>query len=114
MKFFVFLLLAFSIILNTALAKQSFKSLAVQSKQTHNTNIYSKHWFGQLPLLGSKNNPLLVHDIFIISFDLEKKFPLWVAYHLSPAIVWGDLKAERKYYFRSSFISCSVPESQRL
>lgn len=97
MNFFIFLLLAFPIVLNKTLAKQSFESLAVRSKQIQNTNVYSKHWFGKLPLPENSKNPLLVHDIFIISFDLEKKFPFWVAYYLSPAIVWGDLKARRKY-----------------
>lgn len=99
MKFFIFLLFIFSIILNTVLARQNFESPAVHSGKTQNKNtgIYSKHWFGRLPLPGDRKNPLLIHDIFIISFDLKKKFPLWIAYHLSPAIVWGDLKAERKY-----------------
>ena len=62
-----------------------------------NTEIYSKHWFGALPLPKHSKTPLLIHDIFTISFDVEKKFPLWIAYHLSPAIVWGKLKEERKY-----------------
>ena len=57
--------------------------------------LYSKHWFGQLPFFNK--NFILIHDIFIISFDAEKKFPTWIAYQLSPALVWGKLKAERKY-----------------
>ena len=59
-------------------------------------NIYSDHWFGSLPHKDKKET-LLIHDIFIISFDLDKKFPLWTAYKLSPSVVWGKLKAERKY-----------------
>ena len=58
--------------------------------------IYSKHWMGELPFR-SKTDILLLHDIFVISFNLEKKFPSWTAYKLSPALVWGKLKAERKY-----------------
>ena len=100
MKFFILLFFLFSInllIFTNALAKQNSKSLFVNLKQTQNTkSIYSKHWFGKLPTLNNKN-PLLIHDIFIISFDLEKKFPVWVAYHLSPSLVWGGLKEERKY-----------------
>ena len=57
--------------------------------------LYSKHWFGRLPL--RNKNFVLVHDIFIISFDTEKKFPTWVAYQLAPSLVWGQLKLERKY-----------------
>ena len=58
--------------------------------------IYSHHWLGKLPF-SSKKDVLLIHDIFVISFNLEKKFPSWTAYKLSPALVWGKLKAERKY-----------------
>ena len=67
--------------------------LADSSIKEIKPHIYSHHWWGALP--HSEN--LLVHDIFIISFDSEKNFPDWVAYHLSPALVWGQLKAERKY-----------------
>ena len=62
-----------------------------------NPSIYSRHWFGRLPLIKGDKNLLLIHDIFIISFDQEKKFPTWVAYRLSPDLVWGDIKADRKY-----------------
>ena len=58
--------------------------------------IYSDHWQGKLPFR-SKKDVLLIHDIFVISFNLEKKLPSWTAYKLSPALVWGKLKAERKY-----------------
>ncbi|MDE0092857.1 MAG: DNA/RNA non-specific endonuclease [Oligoflexia bacterium] len=59
-------------------------------------NLYSDHWWDSLPFSGKKE-ALLIHDIFIVSFDLDKKFPAWIAYKLSPALVWGKLKAERKY-----------------
>lgn len=87
--------LSFFLILffNFAFGKQHPPSSAIEQE----TKIYSKHWFGKLPLTKNKNNPLLVHDIFIISYNLEKKFPDWVAYHLSPALVWGKLKEKRKY-----------------
>ena len=57
--------------------------------------IYSHHWWGKLPL--RKQDQILAHDIFMISFDRDKKFPAWTAYKLSPSLVWGHLKAERKY-----------------
>ncbi len=63
--------------------------------EANSSPIHSKHWFWPLPWI--KGNPLLIHDIFIISFNLEKKFPSWIAYHLSPALLWGQIKAERKY-----------------
>ncbi|MCZ0931965.1 MAG: DNA/RNA non-specific endonuclease [Oligoflexia bacterium] len=59
-------------------------------------NIYSEHWWGKLPFR-DKRDVLLIHDIFVISFNLDKKFPAWTAYKLSPFTVWGQLKAERKY-----------------
>ncbi|MCY4321062.1 MAG: DNA/RNA non-specific endonuclease [Bdellovibrionaceae bacterium] len=59
-------------------------------------NIYSDHWWGALPLKNNKDK-ILIHDIFIISFDTDKKFPTWLMYKLSPSLVWGKLKAERKY-----------------
>ena len=58
--------------------------------------IYSDHWWGQLPVRNKKDR-ILMHDIFVISFNLDKKFPTWLAYKLSPSLVWGRLKAERKY-----------------
>jgi len=64
--------------------------------KTEAPSIHSHHWIGSLPLLKTKH-VLLVHNIFIVAFDLEKKFPAWLAYHLSPALVWGNLKEERKY-----------------
>lgn len=60
--------------------------------------IYSQHWFGPLPLLSSDHNkPLLFHDIFVILFDPEKRFPVYLAYRLNPHLIWGELKTERKY-----------------
>lgn len=66
-----------------------------QTQSEDQPSIHSKHWPGRLPI--EKNKPLLIHDIFIISFDPEKRLARYVAYHLSPAVVWGHLKAERKY-----------------
>ncbi len=94
MRFFIFLLFFTSINLisvNTVTAKQK------SSRQIQNRKLFSKHWFGTLPFSQNSKNPLLIHDIFVISFDVKKKIPLWIAYQLSPAVVWGDLKAERKY-----------------
>lgn len=100
MSFFTLLFFIFSTNFtssSTALAKQNSKILVPHSTQIQKTKIHSRHWFGTLPLPKGDNKTLLIHNIFIISFDLEKKFPVWVAYQLSPSIVWGDLKAERKY-----------------
>ena len=98
MKFFTLLYFAFVtsfLINNQALTKQNFESFSKNSTQI--AKLYSKHWFGKAPFLKNNRNPLLIHDIFILSFDLEKKFPSWIAYHLSPASMWGYLKEERKY-----------------
>ena len=96
MKFLIILFFLFTIGLYSSgtFTKQNLQP-AKSSEQ--NTTIYSKHWFGKLPLLENNKKPLLIHDIFITFFDLEKKFPVWTAYHLSPAVVWGNLKEERKY-----------------
>ena len=94
MRYFILFLVVFC---HISLAKKFSEPPFIQSKAAQNTIIRSKHWFGRLPLPKNNKNPLLIHDIFIISFDLEKKFPLWVAYHLSPMLVWGNLKEERKY-----------------
>lgn len=91
--FFIFTVLFYII---SALAGQKKKSVDFPLKSEQSLNIYSKHWFGKLPLKEA-NKPLLVHDIFIILFDLEKKFPVWAAYNLSPALVWGGLREKRKY-----------------
>ena len=88
---FVFCLSLFFIFSSSFSA--SFVSPSLSSKESH---IYSEHWWGALPFRAEKK-ALLIHDIFVISFDLDKKFPAWVAYKLSPALVWGKLKAERKY-----------------
>ena len=95
MRYFLLSLVIFSF--NISLAENISSLPTGWPKGAQNTIIRSKHWFGSLPLPKDNKNPLLIHDIFIISFDLEKKFPLWIAYHLSPALVWGNLKEERKY-----------------
>lgn len=76
---------------------------------------YSKHWFGAKPYIKNKNlsqhqsqkntknfkqndqNILLIYDLFIILFDTDKKFTRWIAYHLSPDLIWGKLKVRRNY-----------------
>ena len=95
----LFLLTLFisSIVTNKVSAKQNPRLFYSQPKQIQNTKIYSKHWFGSLPISKNNKNLLLIHNIFVISFDTKKRLPVWTAYHLSPAIVWGNLKAERKY-----------------
>ena len=60
--------------------------------------IYSRHWFGPLPLQPSdQGKPLLFHDIFVILFEPETRFPIYLAYRLDPHLIWGELKTERKY-----------------
>ena len=66
------------------------------SRSSEWLNVYTDHWWGKLPVK-DKKGVLLAHDIFVIFFDLDKKFPTWIAYRLSPSLVWGRLKAERKY-----------------
>ena len=96
-KIFIFLFVIFSINSHPLLAQQNVKTFVQDSKQIQNTNTYSKHWFGTLPFVKNTQQSLLIHDIFILSFDLEKKLPSWVAYQLSPTLVWGELKEQRKY-----------------
>lgn len=74
----------------------SFARQQLSDQKTTESFIYSKHWLDKLPLT-KKQDLLLIHDLFIISFNLEKKFPAWITYQLSPNLVWGDLKAARKY-----------------
>ena len=54
---------------------------------------YSHHWWGALP----EGKNILIHDLFIISIDEEKKLAQWVAYRLTPGLMWGELKSARKY-----------------
>jgi len=99
MNFFISLFLTVFVnsIISSQLLAQPANFISIKSNQAQNTKIYSNHWFGSLPIPKNSKNPLLIHNIFIISFDIEKKLPLWTAYHLSPALVWGELKAKRKY-----------------
>lgn len=76
--------------LNRPLAS-SLNSLNLELK------IYSKHWPMALPLKNLVKYPLVFHHIFTLQFDLNKKFPVYIAYHLSPQIVWGGLKTKRDY-----------------
>lgn len=57
--------------------------------------LYSRHWFGSMPWFLKKENILLAHHIFFISFNVTTGYPDWVAYELNPHTLWGDLKAER-------------------
>lgn len=57
--------------------------------------LYSRHWFGSMSWFSKKENILLAHHIFFISFNVNTGFPDWVAYELTPHTVYGDLKAER-------------------
>lgn len=64
---------------------------------------HSKHWIGRAPCRkGGAGKikgrpPLIIYDIFAISFDLRTKFPEWAAYHLDPSLTWGGLKEKREY-----------------
>lgn len=58
--------------------------------------LYSRHWFGSIPWLSKEKGILLAHRIFFISFNVTTGFPDWMAYELSPHIIYGELKAERK------------------
>ena len=97
MKVFVFLACFLPLNFSHATTKLNPNLSLTSVGQIQKTKISSKHWFGELPLSRNSTKLLLAHDIFIISFDVEKRFPSWVAYHLSPALVWGDLKSRRKY-----------------
>ena len=101
MNFFILVIffIYFANLVNFSKAEiQSIPELfSISPKQTQKVRSYSKHWFGELPQPRGSQKLLLIHDIFIISFDLEKKFPSWVAYHLSPDLAWGGLKLRRKY-----------------
>ena len=57
--------------------------------------LYSHHWFGPASGFSKENSWLLNHHIFVISFNKETGFPDWVAYELTPGLLWGRLKAER-------------------
>ena len=98
-EFFIFLFLSIALSPVKAIEKSKTKQAEKKSERSLSNSslpsIYSKHWYGTLPTIDK--DLLLIHNIFIISFDLEKKFPTWVAYQLSPSFVWGHLKLKRKY-----------------
>ena len=76
------------------------KEKAVDSLSKKSPSIYSSHWHGNRPISTAKNNEqemLLVYDLFTVSFDPQKRFSRWLAYQLSPYLVWGFLKAERHF-----------------
>ena len=76
------------------ISNASKKESSVKSEESF-LPLYSSHWFGSMPWFSKENSVLLVHHIFVISFNLTTGFPDWVAYKLTPQIVWGNLKAER-------------------
>ena len=97
MKYFFYGFLLINLFVKPSPAQQIDKKVFTKlADKNRETPIYSKHWLDKLPSL-KKHNPLLIHDLFLISFDLDKKFPSWIAYQLSPGLVWGELKAKRKY-----------------
>ena len=61
--------------------------------------IYSRHWEDPpLPALGKETkNILLIHDLFVLSFNPNRRLSDWMAYELSPAVVWGSLQEDRKW-----------------
>ena len=61
--------------------------------QESSSDYYSHHWWGKLP----EGKKILIHELFIISFDEEKNLAQWVAYQLNPGLMWGELKSARKY-----------------
>lgn len=84
--------------------KQASLSIEVPKKSTPLKNqkddffpsLYSRHWFGSIPWFSKETNILLAHRIFFISFNITTGFSDWIAYELTPGIVYGELKAERK------------------
>ena len=86
-----------SLVLTSALAEGEINSPSSSSKMPEALSIRSVHWPFKLPIPSSKHKILLAHDIFIAFFDLEKKFPSWLAYRLSPELVYGNLKLKRDY-----------------
>ena len=60
------------------------------------SQIHSRHWY-EMPQSSSDKNFLLIYDLFVISFNGKTRFPDWIAYELSPSIVWGFLNENRKW-----------------
>ena len=76
-----------------------FQFKAEGSLNKGSLQMYSRHW-DDLPIRQSKNetkNILLIHDLFVLSFNPNTRLPDWMAYQLSPSVVWGFLQAERKW-----------------
>ena len=59
--------------------------------------LLSHHWYGGLPVKSHPKNPILMHGIFTISYNLDRNLPTWVAYSLYPGLVSGNIQASRKY-----------------
>ena len=88
------LLLIFTCVL--FLTKQAF-SLSFQKQNESSPVVYSPHWPFPLPLKNLNKYPMVSHHIFTLQFDFDTRFPVFVAYHLSPQILWGNLKSKRDY-----------------
>ena len=87
--FFIFLLFFFPLPLESV----------AREKDPVSARIYSRHWEDPPLSLpgGETKNILLIHDLFVLSFNPEKRLPDWMAYELSPAVVWGFLQEDRKW-----------------
>lgn len=97
--------------------KIAFYLLLIFFTSTAISSTFSRHWFGEIPTTLNKTSKtsktsLLIHDLFIISFDNNKKFARWIAYQLSPGIMQGHIVAKRNYV-PDSFLSKDVSLSKR-
>ena len=94
MKLFVSLLVFVSISFFFIRAEDVFGEQSIISPE-----IYSRHWV-DLPVYKAgqaAKNILLIHDLFVLSFNPDKRLPDWMAYELSPPVVWGFLQEDRKW-----------------
>ena len=63
-------------------------------------NIHSHHWQGLMPYYkndSSRSYKILIHDPFIIRFNVKTNLADWVAYNLNPNKVWGFSKQQREW-----------------
>ena len=77
--------------------KPSEERIPLSISNTKPLRIRSSHWAFDLPLQQRGDKILLIHDIFTVFFDLEKKFPVYLAYRLNPNLIYGSLKLKRDY-----------------
>jgi len=62
--------------------------------------IYSHHWYGRLPYYKDEDKrsyKILIHNLFTVRFNLKTQLADWVAYKLTPHLVWGYLKERRQW-----------------